>query len=342
MAKDKELQKSNFPKTDVLLQDCVDRLGTDWPKIIGQGANIIFDKYNSDLFEKIVPTINDKAVFLEFEITGSIEGKFHIMFPFRDATIIAGSVLMEEEDDIKKNFSVPEMSEDYQDAFNEFGNQTSSSFETIFRNHFPEDDDMHVRFTKSFFPPVDKEKVLEMFKAAMDDEVFITSTQCSIMTFDKGPIDIMLTVDVGESIFNEILSYSTKKAFAHILYVEDVKKDISYVKKMLRNSGYFAHVCNDGDAAISKLQHEKMDMVVISVELAEGTDEDDGLQLCVRIKRNMLLDTIPVVMCSGNATKKTVLDCVRLGASDFMVKPFNKDLFFAKLSKHVKSKRLSK
>lgn len=339
----KEVQKSNFPKFEEIIQDFLERLSTEWPKIIGQGCNLIFNKYDFKEFGQLEKEVSGSAVFLEYIISGEREGNMFIQFSTRDVIIIGGTIMMEEEADIKKNIAANELTEDYLDGFNEFGNQTAASFEAIFRNHFPDDEDNHIRYSKTLAPPYEPGVLKKEFRVMDDDdELFVVNNQCSIMTFDKGDINLILTIEMAESFFNEVVSASTKKAFAHIVLVDVNRKDIAFVKKTLRNTGYFVHICHDGDSAIAKLlQHEKMDLIIIDAHMDENEDEN-GMGLCLRIKRNMLLDSIPIIMTSAHATKQLVLDCARIGASDFMVKPLRRELLIAKLEKQIKRKKLSK
>ncbi len=339
----KEVHKSNFPKCETMVQEFLERLSTDWPKIIGQGTNLIFSKYDITPFHKFEEMVHEQVIFLEYEVSGEHSGKLHLMFSSRDAIIIGGSILMEDEDEIKNNISKNNITEDHIDGFNEFANQTAASFETIYRNHFPDEEDNHIRFTQSHQPPYTTESLMEIFSVYdKEDELLVVDNQCSIWTFEKGDVRLLITVDVCESFFNETVSMSSKKSYAHILVVDSIKKDVSFVKKTLRNSGLFVHICSDSDTAIAKLQHEKIDLVLIDANFGEEPTEEEGLSLCLRIKRNMLLDAIPIIMTAANATKKLVLDCVRIGAADFLVKPYNKDLILFKFEKQVKRKKLAK
>ena len=336
----KELQLSNFPKLEGFIKEVLDRFAVDWPKILGQGANLVFNNFDCLVFDKFTKEINNEVFVLEYEISGEREGKMHLIFKLRDVVIISGSILMEEEDEIKTSLSDNKMTDDYMDAFGEFGNQVAASFETIFRKVFPDEDDNHIRFVKMYNPPFEADSLKDIFLAESDDEILITRTQCSIWSFDKGDIGLSVVADVGEGFFDEIVTASTKKIFAHVMYVDSSKKEVATVKKMFRNSGYFVHACYDADTAIAKLQQEKIDIVLINTDFNNNAEE--GLALCVRIKRNMLLEDIPVIMTSGSATKKLVLDCVRIGAADFLVKPFDKEQVFSKIEKRIKRKRLSK
>ncbi len=336
----KELQLSNFPKLESFIKEILDRFAVDWPKIVGQGANLVFQGFDCLQFDEFKKEIDNNIFVLEYEISGEREGRMHLMFALRDVIIISGSILMEEEDEIKKSLSANKITDDYMDAFGEFGNQVAASFETIYRKAFPDEDDNHIRFVKMHNPPFESDKLNGVFSAEADDEVLVTRTQCSIWSFDKGDISLSIVADIGESLFDEIVTASTKKTFAHIMYVDNEKKEIANLKKMFRNSGYFVHACYGADTAIAKLQQEKIDIVLINTDF--NKNDEEGLALCVRIKRNMLLEDIPVIMTSESATKKLVLDCVRIGAADFLVKPFKKDQVFSKVEKRIKRKKLSK
>ncbi|MGR3317871.1 MAG: response regulator [Candidatus Anammoxibacter sp.] len=335
----KKLQLAKMPKLDRFIKELVKRFATDWPKIIGQGAIVEFSKYSCDKFNEFKEIPDEKTMLLGYEMSGQRSGYFYLMVSYRNAIIISGSILMDEEDDIKKSISATQMSADYIDAFGEFGNQAAACFETIYRNNFPDEDDNHIRFTKTYEALTETGKLYEIFSADDEDEVLVAHVQCSVWSFDKEDIDLVLPVDVAEELFNEKVTTSTQKAFANIMYVDSEKKDIAVLKKILRNSGYDLHICGDSDRAISTLQQEKMDMVIIEANFGDNCDE--GLALCLRIKRNMLLDNIPIVMTSANATKKLVLDCIRIGMSDFIVKPLTKDRLSAKLDKLIGRQKLS-
>ena len=336
----KELQVAKLPKLDKFLKELIKRFATDWPKIIGQGAVVEFEDFEFPRFDKFKEIANDKSMLLEYEMSGERSGKMYLMVPFRNASIIGGSILMEEEDDIKKSISAAQMSADYIDGFGEFGNQVAACFETIYRNNFPNEDDNHIRFVKLHSALTETGKLNEVFAAEDDDELLIAYMQCSVWSFDKENINLVLPVEVAEDIFNENVTTSTIKSFAHILYVDTEKEDIVLFKKLLRNTGYSVHVCFDADNAIAKLQQEKIDLVIIEAKFRDH-ENDDGLALCLRIKRNMLLDDIPIIMTTAKATKSLVLDCVRIRASDFMVKPLSKGKLFAKVEKFVKKCRLT-
>lgn len=334
-----ELKKENFPKLASLMQGFVQRLATDWPKILGQGANLVFDKFTCNEFGSFKPRIDDRMALLEYELSGQYQGKIFIMFPQRDAIIIGGSLLMEDEGDIKMIISSCDLNADYLDAFSEFGNQTAASFETVYRISFPENEGNYVRFKGSHLSPFVAGKIKEVFCLENDNELFIVETHCSIWSFDKGDISFIVSNELAESFYNETVSASTVKIIGNMIVADKSKKSIAFLKKALRNSGYNVFICNDANTAISKLQQARfIDLVLIDANL--GDYYDDGLALCLRIKRNMLLDNIPIIMCAENATKKIVLEAIRVGACDFLIKPYTKEKLLEKLRKHLKKEHV--
>ncbi len=331
----KELKKDRFPKLDSLIKKFTNRIATDWPKIIGQGASIIFKNYYSQLFQDIKRQIDNKIDLLEYKVSGEHEGGFFVMFNRRDAVIISGSILMEEEDEIKKSIVAYDLNQDYLDAFREFGNQTSSSFEVVYRNSFPNNEDNHIRFKQSHHLPVAPDQITKKLPLENDDELFIVNKQCSIWNFDKGEINLLFQIELVESFYNEQVIVSKVKTFANIIVITNCQLEIYFIKKALRHSGYNVFAYKDWKLAVLKLEYEKfIDLVIIDSNIGEY--DGVGLDLCAKIKRNILLEHIPIIMMAGNPTKNKVLESLRAGAIDFIVKPLSNDRLLNKLAKHVR------
>ncbi len=337
---DKKIKNANFPKLENLINECIERLAIDWPKIIGQGVNLMFDKFECNSSNEFISRINNLTTVLEYEITGEFAGIFYFMFPSRDAAIISGSFLMEDEEDVKKNASTELITEDYQEAFIEFGNQTAASFDNIFRIQFPENDDTHVKFKKSHFPPFPSDEIEDLFPAVADDDVFIANSQLSVWTFDKGDVSLVFPIDVAESFYNEKVTLLDIKSFAQIIFVSNSRSDISFFKKYIRNTKNYARIFSDGKALIAKLQSERKDPDLILLDLDFEDYDDNGFSLLRKIKRNFLLESIPVITCSSKPTKNLIIESLNLGASDFLVMPFNEDRLFERLEKYTKKQTI--
>ncbi len=323
--------KITFPKTDLFIKDCIDWFNADWPKIIGHGANFTFSKYGCVSFARILKSSDNLSTYLEYEFSGAFTGKFFKRFSCREAIIIGGLLLMEEPDDIQKHISLTRINEDYQDAFNEFANQASASYENVFNNHLGKNEKINVKFVTSHYPPVGPDRLTDIFAMEHDDEIFVTNSDCSIWTFNNGSIDLLFPIDVIERFFNETISLSQNAHAGQVVIISDYDNDVSFFKKCLRNLGYKVHVCSERDDAIFTLHQDRVDFVFLDYDY--GKPATNGVELLRRIRMNMMLGYMPIVMCSSKPTREHIINSLKVGSSDFLVKPFTKECLLSKMQK---------
>jgi class 3 adenylate cyclase len=92
----------------------------------------------------------------------------------------------------------------------------------------------------------------------------------------------------------------------------------------------------NGEAALALLAEETADLVLLDVHMPRM----DGLEMLDRMKADMALRDIPVIMVSAVDDFETVLRCIRLGADDYVQKPFNAELLRARIEAALERKRL--
>ncbi len=102
----------------------------------------------------------------------------------------------------------------------------------------------------------------------------------------------------------------------NILIVEDESKIAQFLAKGLNESGYQSAIASDGIEALSQLQNQNFDLVILDVMLPKL----NGWQVLETLRT---FSKIPVLMLTA---KDHVLDRVKgleLGADDYLVKPFS-------------------
>lgn len=120
-----------------------------------------------------------------------------------------------------------------------------------------------------------------------------------------------------------------------ILIVDDSSTMRKIIKKTVMQAGVEDTVeAEDGIDALQKIKEHNcaFDLIMLDINMPRV----DGLTTLKQLKSMEDTKGIPVIMCTSEAEKEMVLECIKSGASDYVVKPFNKDLIAEKISKLVK------
>jgi two-component system chemotaxis response regulator CheY len=107
---------------------------------------------------------------------------------------------------------------------------------------------------------------------------------------------------------------------AKILIVDDAAFMRMMVKDNLKKAGYSDFLeAGDGEDAISKYTENRPDLVLLDITMPIK----DGIQALQAIKE--INPDAKVVMCSAMGQEGMVVEAIKLGALDFIVKPFKPD-----------------
>jgi DNA-binding response OmpR family regulator len=106
-------------------------------------------------------------------------------------------------------------------------------------------------------------------------------------------------------------------AVARVLVVDDDVTVREVVVTYLRAAGYDVGESADGESALSQLQDERADLVVLDLMLP-GID---GLEVCLRLRKRG--DDVPVIMLTALGSETDRVVGLELGADDYVTKPFS-------------------
>jgi adenylate cyclase len=122
-----------------------------------------------------------------------------------------------------------------------------------------------------------------------------------------------------------------------ILIVDDVDDNVFTLERRLRQFlDPEVTTAENGRVALQHLCARPFDLVLLDVQMPEM----DGLAVLDRMKSDMSLRDVPVIMVSAVDDLDTVLRCIKLGADDYVQKPFNADLLRARVEAALERKRL--
>lgn len=105
---------------------------------------------------------------------------------------------------------------------------------------------------------------------------------------------------------------------AAILVIEDEAPLAETLKEILEGEGHVVRVAGTAAAAREAIDAGRPDLILMDLVLPDA----DGLILCAEIKSKA---AIPILVCSGTVRKRDSVLALKLGADDFIAKPFDVD-----------------
>ncbi|HVC57418.1 MAG TPA: sigma-54 dependent transcriptional regulator [Stellaceae bacterium] len=124
---------------------------------------------------------------------------------------------------------------------------------------------------------------------------------------------------------------------AHDILIVDDEADIRMlIAGVLHDEGYETREAADSGEALAATQARQPTLVILDIWL-QGS-ELDGIAILRRLQAEM--PSVPVVMISGHGTIETAVAAIRIGAYDFIEKPFKADRLLLVITRAIEAARL--
>ena len=123
-----------------------------------------------------------------------------------------------------------------------------------------------------------------------------------------------------------------------ILVIDDNSDIRLLISEILRDKGFIVREAANFDQALIEINKKLPDVAIIDVKLDKG--DNDGIELLEHIKK--IDDDVPVIMISGHANVQMAVDSLKLGAFEFIQKPFSPDRLLNFLNRAVENVDLKK
>ena len=106
-----------------------------------------------------------------------------------------------------------------------------------------------------------------------------------------------------------------------VLVIDD-NSDIRFlICNILKDNAYVVRSAANYDQAIKEIENKLPDLAIIDIKLDKG--DKDGIDI---LKTIMQLDkSLPIIMISGHANVQVAVEAIRLGAYEFLEKPFSSE-----------------
>ncbi len=113
-------------------------------------------------------------------------------------------------------------------------------------------------------------------------------------------------------------------ALGRVLIIDDEPALRATLGRILQSGGCGAAYAADGAQALQLLEREPFDLVYLDLNLPDM----DGIQVLKEIRRRD--PALPVIMLTGYGTLQSAVEALRLGATDYLMKPSDPDVLLAR------------
>ncbi len=119
-----------------------------------------------------------------------------------------------------------------------------------------------------------------------------------------------------------------------VMIVDDTPTNIRVLAESLRTE-YRVQVASSGSAALELIErHGSPDLILLDIMMPEM----DGYEVCRRIKDNPATRNIPVIFVTSRDDALDEERGLKLGAVDYIIKPFHLPIVAARVQNHIKLK----
>jgi sigma-B regulation protein RsbU (phosphoserine phosphatase) len=119
-----------------------------------------------------------------------------------------------------------------------------------------------------------------------------------------------------------------------VLVVDDTAANLDILVETLGDD-YKVIVATDGASALGNIQRHLPDLILLDIMMPDM----DGYDVCQRLKRQETTKRIPVIFLTALKAEDNEARGLRLGAADYITKPFNPELVKARVRNHLELKR---
>ncbi len=127
-----------------------------------------------------------------------------------------------------------------------------------------------------------------------------------------------------------------------ILIVDDVASSRLALREILIAMGYHdVDECSDGDEAfetVKKASSDPYKLIISDLHMPKMP----GLQFLKEIRKNKGTEKVPFIMVTSASDKDNVLEAIKAGASDYIVKPYYANLIEEKINSALEKAAYSK
>ncbi len=119
-----------------------------------------------------------------------------------------------------------------------------------------------------------------------------------------------------------------------VLIIEDKESMLEMLRNLFQSEGFSVYMTRDGVKGIDLLKTEKIDVIITDLKLPRM----DGMELLKEAK--LIEPDMPVIVMTAYGSIETAVSAMKMGAYDFITKPFNTDHLVMLTRRAIEQKRI--
>jgi len=142
-------------------------------------------------------------------------------------------------------------------------------------------------------------------------------------------IDFILKEDI--SVINYLIKLVKrlyKNKFLKVLLVDDSAFMLKYEERILDLLNFSIYKATNGYEAVNILKQEDIDFIITDIEMPVI----DGIELVKQVRKEKSIDEFPILVLSSSNNLDNAFKVLKLGANDFIRKPFEKEEFIIRIN----------
>ena len=123
-----------------------------------------------------------------------------------------------------------------------------------------------------------------------------------------------------------------------ILVVDDEADSRKLLTSLLSSEGYTVRAADGGELALASVSITRPDLILLDFRMPGM----DGFEVCRKLKESATNCDIPVIILSGSGGMAEKVEGLRIGAVDYITKPFQREELMVRVRTHLEWAKLRK
>ncbi len=123
-----------------------------------------------------------------------------------------------------------------------------------------------------------------------------------------------------------------------IFIIDDDKWFLKQITIVLKKHGFTISTAQSSSDAIESMQDSVPDLILLDVIMPD----ENGFQVCKKIKEVPKLENIPIIFVTATDDKKTITNCFEYGGADYVGKPLRNYELLARIETQLKLSKKNK